>query len=276
MELQGRLPELSAAGIRPLAVSYDPPDALAAFAAGHGIEYPLLSDRGSRVIRRYGLLNPEIAPGEEHYGIPVPGSYLVTRDGRVARKFFHSSHRVREAGAALVRRLGERAAPGSWPSARSDDGPVRITATLEAPAFRFGQVVDLVIRLEPGPGLHLYGRPAPAGFHPTAVSVGSASPLEVSEARYPATEPLRVRGLDVEFAAFPGEVEVVVPLVSGSREGTVPLDVEVRYQACSESECHVPRTSRLRLEVPTAALVPGRPPAGGGSPGAELPERGRR
>ncbi len=262
MELQRRLPDLTAAGILPLAVSYDPPDALAAFAAEHGIEYPLLADRGSRVIRRYGILNPEIAPGEEHHGIPIPGSYLVASDGRVEQKFFHSSHRVREAGAALVRRLGGRAAPDSWPSARSDDGSVGITATLEAPSFRFGQVVDLVVRLEPRPGLHLYGRPAPAGFYPTTVTVGSASPLDVSEALYPATEPYRVRGLDVEFAGFSGEIEVVVPLVSRSREGTVPLDVEVSYQACSESECYIPRTGRLRLEAATAPLVPGRRPAG--------------
>lgn len=259
MELQRSLPELARRGIVPLAVSCDEPAVLAGFARDHGIEYALLADRGSEVIRRYGILNTEIDPGDEHYGIPVPGSYLVGSDGRVEQKLFRRSHRVREAAAALVRRVGGRAAPDSWPSASSSSGEVAVRATIEAPCLRVGQVVDLVVRIEPGPGLHLYGRPVPEGLHPTTVTVASSSPLRVAEARYPPTEPYRVRGLGRDLPAFVGEIEVVVPVVSERPEGTVSIDVEVRYQACSESECLLPRTERLRLDVPAGSLVPGRP-----------------
>ncbi|MYH40304.1 MAG: redoxin domain-containing protein [Chloroflexi bacterium] len=259
MELQRSLPELAEEGIVPLAVSYDEPAVLAGFARDHGIEYPLLADQGSEVIRRYGILNAEIDPGDEHYGIPVPGSYLVGSDGRVEQKLFHRSHRVREAGAALIRRVGGRAAPDSWPSASSASGEVAVRATLEARCLRVGQVVDLVVRLEPAPGLHLYGRPAPEGLYPTTVTVASTSPLRIGEARYPPTEPYRVRGLGRDLPAFVGEIEIVVPLVSEIPDSTVPIDVEVRYQACSESECLLPRTERLRLNAPARGLVPGRP-----------------
>jgi peroxiredoxin len=40
------------------AISYDPVEVLAAFASQHTITYPLLSDVGSVVIKRFGILNP--------------------------------------------------------------------------------------------------------------------------------------------------------------------------------------------------------------------------
>ena len=258
MELQGSLPDLAGQGIVPLAVSCDEPAVLAAFARDHGIEYALLSDRRSEVIRRYGILNPELAPGDEHYGIPVPGSYLVGSDGRVEQKLFHRSHRVREAGPALVRRVGGRATPGAWPSASVSSGEVSVSAALEAPGLRVGQVADVVVRLAPAPGLHLYGRPVPEGLHPTTVTVTSTPPLEVAPARYPPTEPHYVRGLGMELPAYAGAVEVVVPLLPERAEGTFAIEVGVRYQACSESECLLPRSERLLLEAPAGILVPGR------------------
>ena len=39
--------------------------------------------------------------------------------------------------------------------------------------------------------------------------------------------------------------------VADARAGDVlPLDVEVRYQACDERQCFIPTTERLRLEAP--------------------------
>ena len=50
-------------------------------------------------------------------------------------------------------------------------------------------------------------------------------------------------------------MEIVVPLVCGLREGeSVPIDIEVRYQACSDRECFLPTTQRLRLDVPLGRL----------------------
>ena len=40
------------------AISYDPPETLAAFSQQRGITFPLLSDVGSATIKTYGILNP--------------------------------------------------------------------------------------------------------------------------------------------------------------------------------------------------------------------------
>ena len=265
MELQTHLAGLAEQGILPLVISYDAQKVLAGFAEDHGIEYPLLSDEGSEVIRRYGILNTLIDPGEENHGIPFPGTYLVGRDGRVEEKRFHREYRVREAGAMVLRGLGGRPDLAGYPSVEGGDDQLGITATLAASDFKFEQVVELIVRLRLAPGLHLYGQamdgqPVQDGLYPTTVSVSSTAPVRVGEARYPATQPHRVEGMDTELPAFVGELEVVVPLISGSREGVTPLEVAVSYQACSDRECYIPRTERLHLDVPTGALVPGRPP----------------
>ncbi len=259
MELQTHLAGLAEQGIVPLVISYDSPEVLAGFAEDHGIEYPLLSDEGSEVIRRYGILNTLIDADEANFGIPFPGTYLVGRDGRVEEKRFHREYRVRESGATVLRSLGGRPDLAGYPSVEGGDDQLRITATLAAPDFKFEQVVELIVRLQLAPGLHLYGQPVQEGLYPTTVSVSSTAPVRVGEARYPATQPYRVEGIDAELPAFVGELEVVVPLISGSREDVVPLDVEVSYQACSDRECYMPRTERLHLDVSTGAMVPGRP-----------------
>ena len=58
---------------------------LTRFARAHQITFPMLSDKGSAVIRRYGILNTNIPPTHTFYGIPFPGEFLVAPDGRVAR-----------------------------------------------------------------------------------------------------------------------------------------------------------------------------------------------
>lgn len=54
------LPRLDASGVALLALSYDPVAVLRAFADKHGLSFPLLSDEGSHVIRRLGLLNERV------------------------------------------------------------------------------------------------------------------------------------------------------------------------------------------------------------------------
>jgi hypothetical protein len=45
---------------------------LAAFARKHSIEFPLLSDKGSHVIRKFGIFNFNMAPDLRSHGVPHP------------------------------------------------------------------------------------------------------------------------------------------------------------------------------------------------------------
>ena len=53
-----------------------------------------------------------------------------------------------------------------------------------------------------------------------------------------------------------GSVEIVVPVVSTSREAApAAVDLEVSFQACADQMCYIPRTERLRVEFRTAPGV---------------------
>jgi peroxiredoxin len=75
---------LKANGINAASITYDSREVLNRFSTAYNIEFPMLSDVGSKVIRDFGILNTNVP--EDHkmmYGIPWPGDYLLTPDGVV-------------------------------------------------------------------------------------------------------------------------------------------------------------------------------------------------
>ncbi len=66
------------------------------------IDFPLLSDDGSAIIYRYGLLNEEARGGRQ---IPHPTTYVIDMEGRVQWKFTEVDYRVRPEHADIVAAL---------------------------------------------------------------------------------------------------------------------------------------------------------------------------
>ncbi len=229
---------------------------VSAFAKERGIEFPLLADTGSEVIKRFGILNTLVQPEEEdHFGIPYPGSYLVGEDGRVVEKFFNREYQVRETSATVLRSgFKVPVDPSSFAHAEAQGDAIRVAATLGATKLRYMQHADLYVTIALDSGVHIYGAPVPEGFVAAEVIVTGPEGLRVGRPQYPATKLFRVEGLEEEFHVFDGEVVIRVPVVNSIREGeAIAINVAVRYQACSDRECFPPKTEELRLEVP---LVP--------------------
>ena len=245
-------------------MSYDTVEVLSAFAEHYGITYPMLSDEGSRVIREFGILNTLVEPDEAVYGIPFPGVYLVGEDGRVEQKLFHRLYRERDSATRLLRlAYGVEPLPTGTPSTAATAGDVTITAALATEDLKFMQLTELYVRLQLPAGLHVNGRPLPEGYMPTTVVVTAPEGIEVGEPEYPRAEPFSVRGLDDQLHVYSGEVQIAVPLTSQVRDSDpITLEIEVRFQACNEEECFLPRTEQLRLELPVGPNTPGVPKPG--------------
>lgn len=262
-ELQKALPRFQDAGIKLYAVSYDAPDALAAFARAQGITFPLLSDLGSRVIRRFGILNTLI-PEEDvpFYGVPFPGTYVLDENGIVREKFFPRHLAMREsADRVLDSALGEILRTDEDPSALGGDADVRVTAFFRGGPLKSGPRRDLVVRFDLRAGLHIYGEPVPQGMVATTIEVEGPEGLHVDEAEFPPTRPFRLEVMDADLDVWSGRVDVRIPVWADSKlvclmrpvdPTTVPLTVRVRYQACDETTCLIPRTEALRVDVPLA------------------------
>jgi hypothetical protein len=166
------LPALATRGVALFAMSCDSIPILPAFATEHGISFPLLSDEGSHVIRRLGLLNERvqedhavygIQPNPRHAGVPYPGVFVLDERGVVVRKRFYESYRERDTGTGLLTQsLGILDTPRGAETAAS--GPtVGVRAWLDSPTYGVFQRLHLSVELAVAPGLHVYGARLPTG-----------------------------------------------------------------------------------------------------------------
>jgi len=256
VQLQRHLDEFDRAGIAVFAISYDPVEAQATFAEEFGITFPMLADPEHRVIEATGILNTLVRPDESVYGIPFPGTYVLGTDGRVEEKLFFQHYRTRPSASTVLREgFGIDFEVENHPHADVEGEGVRIDATFGGESLVFMERAMLYVDIALDEGLHIYGQPVPEGYIATEVVVSAPEGVEVGEARYPATEPFHVEGIDEEFRTFAGDARIVVPVqrVAPNVEEIV-LEVSVRYQACNDRECFLPQTRLLQLEVPVAAL----------------------
>jgi hypothetical protein len=252
--LQSVLSELGKNGYALYAVSYDSAEELGRFAEKYGITYPLLSDARSESIRELGILNEQAA--ENVAGIPHPGVFVLDEAGRVTEKRFYPSYRERDTGAGLLEQVLGIAAPSHGPEATAAADVVEVRAWFDSPAYAWGQRLALHVELTIGDGYHVYGRPIPEGYLAVDVNVEPLERVIVGEPKWPPAEAFRVAGLDEEFHAYSGTLEVVTPMtfmVVDAGEQTVRL--EVSFQACTETECLLPSSVALELRLPETELI---------------------
>ena len=78
-----------------VAMTYDTPELQQAFIDAGSIDYPFLSDIEATSFGNLGILNDEYAPGDENYGLPFPGIYVVTPELEIVGKIFVERYQIR-------------------------------------------------------------------------------------------------------------------------------------------------------------------------------------
>lgn len=248
--------------IKLYAISYDDQETLKEFVEAQGIPYPLLSDLDSTVIREYGILNTNVSVDDALiYGIPYPGIYVCDEQGLVVSKFFHESYKKRESPEAIIdAALGHIQIDDSSPQASGGEDSVQITVAVRGGkgSIRQGIVRHLVVRFDLAEGLHIYGEPVPEGLVATHIELDGPPGLHVLPMQSPPTTPLHLDALGVDLNVWKGKVDLVIPfypsgeLVSETRPldaDRMTLNVSVRYQACDDQQCLLPRTEHFSLDL---------------------------
>ncbi|MBZ5678821.1 MAG: peroxiredoxin family protein [Acidobacteriia bacterium] len=85
--------DFQAAGVRPVAISVDPPEVSRDLANKAGYTFPILSDPDASVIRSYHLLHP--GAGVDGHDIARPAEFLVDSSKIVRWTNFTEDIRVR-------------------------------------------------------------------------------------------------------------------------------------------------------------------------------------
>lgn len=109
--LAARQTDIVAAGATLVAISPQTPDASLTTSEKHRLQFPVLSDAGNKVARKFGLvfrIDESLMPiyqafgidlmahnGDDSFELPVPATYLVDRDGGVLEAFVNTDYRAR-------------------------------------------------------------------------------------------------------------------------------------------------------------------------------------
>lgn len=246
-----------------IALSYDEPDALAAFAYHAGITFPLLSDPNSEVIECFGILNTLI-PEDDHpwYGIPFPGVYVTDGKGVIQAKFFENHIAMRPGVDLLIRAaLGEDVSADLTTDSPAPVEEVTVDLEIDDSPIPPGVVRELAVHLRVPEGQHLYGEPVPDGMVATVVEIDDQPSLLVLGTEAPATEP-HTLATGETLQIYEGDVTLRVrfthsgdPFVQRGMDETLPITGRVRYQSCDDARCGLPATKPFEISVPLARIV---------------------
>lgn len=102
VQLQEHKAAFDEAGIALAGLTYDAPADHRAFMTRHGIDFAMLADHDAYSIKALGILNADHGPGDEHYGIPDPGMFVIDRQGRIVGKVFVKGYATRVDAAAVL------------------------------------------------------------------------------------------------------------------------------------------------------------------------------
>jgi hypothetical protein len=245
VELQGRYDDIRKQGLGLIAISYDAPETLKKFADSRGIKFPLISDSGSAIIKRFGILNDQQEPGTRSYGIPHPGTFIVDRKGVVTARFFEEAYQERYTAAAILAAQG--ANPGGT-TVSADTAHLSMTATISDTTVAPGERISIVVTVTPRSNMHVYA-PGKHDYRIVRLNVDSQPWLRAHDTRYPPSEIYHFKPLNerVEVYSKPFRLTQDVTILATpevqkalATMPTVTIAGALEYQACDEKICYNP------------------------------------
>jgi hypothetical protein len=261
VQLQGARQRFEAQGLKLAAISYDSQAILKEFAERHKIEFPLLADPNSDLIRRFGVLNTE-AKGMTQ-GMAFPGFFYIDANGVIREKYFTEKYTDRLTANNVVAKL--------FPELSAE-----VTHKVEAPHIQLtlaqsdssvipGGRVSLMADIELPPDVHVYS-PGVKGYKPIQLTLHEVSGIEFQPVVYPSSKELYLEAIKEHVPVFESKFRItqditVNPskakdalrsLVSAHR--TISLAGELHYQACDKTICYPPTSVPVSWELEVLPL----------------------
>jgi len=247
VQLQSAKQRFAAQGFKLAAISYDSPAILKDFADRHGIDFPLLADPSSEIIRKFNVLNAE-AKGMTK-GMAYPGFFYIDAGGVIREKYFTAKYTDRlTANNVIAKLFPELSAEVS----QSVEAPhLRLTLAQSDRSVIPGGRVSLIAEIELPPDVHVYS-PGVQGYKPIQLALQNLPGVELQPVAYPSAKVLYLAAIQENVPVFEGKFRItqdvtVTPskpadavrsLVSAER--TISIAGELKYQACDQTVCYPP------------------------------------
>jgi peroxiredoxin len=245
IQLQAAKERFEKQGIKLVGISYDSVEILKYFSDRRKIDFPLLSDPDSKIIRMYQVLNSEaIGPNA---GMARPGYFYVDTDGMIREKFFEAKYRERLTGNTVLAKL--------FPELGEE-----VTETVEAPHLQLsmgqsdrvavpGNLVMLTAEVRLPPDVHVYA-PGTKGYKTVELVIDPLPDFEMRQASYPSAKILYLPAINERVPVFEGAFRIRQELKVNSMaefSGSLGADGKkvtvkgtLEYQACDSKICFLP------------------------------------
>jgi hypothetical protein len=245
-------------GLGLAAISYDSEAILRDFTERHKIQYPLLADPNSEIIRRYGVFNAE-ATGFTR-GMARPGYFYVSPDFRIKGKFFETAYTDRNTPNNLLLKLFPQLVEGSGRDVPTPYIRLRLYQSdhIVGPGSQFTVTAEIGIP----PGTHVYA-PGAVGYKAIQLVLNGPTNLKLQPVRYPEAKALYLPAIQETVPVFEGSIRVFQDVVvSADRPFTASLGSGkvltlqgiLSYQACDATTCYLPQKSAVSWQVDVMSL----------------------
>jgi peroxiredoxin len=247
IQLQAARERFEKQGIKLAGISYDSVEILKFFSDRRKIEFPLLSDPESKIIRTYQVLNAE-AVGQ-NAGMARPGYFFIDTNGKIREKFFEAKYRERLTGNNVLSKL--------FPELGEE-----VSDTVEAPHLKLrtgqsdrmavpGNLVTLTAEVSLPPDVHVYA-PGTKGYKTVKLTIDSLAEFETRQVRYPPAKILYLPAIKEKVPVFAGSFRIRQELkvnsmaefsgALGPDGKTVTVKGKLDYQACDSKICFLPES----------------------------------
>jgi hypothetical protein len=249
---------------------------LSAFGTAYKIEYPLLSDTGSKVIRDFGIFNTNIPPDHKMlYGIPWPGQYLIAPDGTVLDKLFLPSYEHRASATEIIFR--NSGVDGGANAVEIQTSVLKAKVTLSTDRCFPGQELGIALDIQLKPGWHIYGKPLPGSYRATELLLSGPLVDELT-LELPSPTLKLMKALNETLPIYEKAVHAVgklgikwspplpAPFLTAIgptiEPGAHKIQGVLHYQACSDTVCEPPEKVSFELPLTIEKGVPPAPKLG--------------
>jgi peroxiredoxin len=247
IQLQAARERFEKQGIKLAGISYDSVDILKYFSDRRKIDFPLLSDPDSKIIRMYQVLNAEaVGPNA---GMARPGYFYIDTEGMIREKFFEAKYRERLTGNTVLAKL--------FPELGEE-----VSDTVEAPHLQLslgqsdriavpGNLVTLTAEVRLPPDVHVYA-PGTKGYKTVKLTIDPLPDFEIRQTSYPAAKILYLPAIKERVPVFEGAFRIRQELkvnsmaefsgALGADGKKVTIKGSLEYQACDSKICFLPAT----------------------------------
>ena len=254
MDLQRARARFEQQGLKLAAISYDTVEILKSFADRRQIEYPMLADPDSQIIRAYGVLNTE-ATGRDA-GMARPGYFFIDPSGTIRETFFEASYQERDSANSVIASLFPELSVEAPVSVKAPY--IELTIAQSDRAGAPGSRISLIAEVKLAPKVHVYA-PGAQGYRPIELKIQSSPEFTLASPAYPKSKELYLPAIQERVQVYEGTFRVTQDLtVSYSREfigslgadgKTVEINGEFRYQACDEKICYLPTSVPVKWQL---------------------------